>query len=95
MRRMQAASDDVSIPLVLRATESLEQIRPLSRLFVRDGNRIVPMALASLEWAQGADVRNSEIESKIPFGEWVDPYRRVNSRQPDSVSGTITSIERC
>jgi len=28
---------------------------PLSRIFVRDGNRIVPIPLASLERAQGAD----------------------------------------
>ena len=55
MRRAQAALDDSAIPLLSRVTESFEQIRPLSRLFVRDRNRIVPIPLASLERAQGAD----------------------------------------
>jgi two-component system, LytTR family, response regulator len=55
MRRAQAAFDDSEIPLLSRVTESLEQVRPLSRLFVRDSNRIVPIPLASLERAQGAD----------------------------------------
>src|SRR5215467_3185430 len=47
MRRVQAAFDDSAIPLLSRVTESLEQIRPLSRLFVRDSNRIVPIPLAN------------------------------------------------
>ena len=51
----QGALDDAAIPLLSRVTESLDQIRPLSRLFVRDSNRIVPIPLASLERAQGAD----------------------------------------
>src|SRR5215467_1463224 len=55
MRRAQTAIDDSTIPVLSRATESLQQIPPLSRLFVRDGNRIVPIPLASLERAQGAD----------------------------------------
>src|SRR5260370_17169276 len=55
MRRAQAALIDSAIPLLSRVTESLEQIRPLSRLFVRDSNRIIPIPLASLERAQGAD----------------------------------------
>ncbi len=55
MRRAQASLDDSAIPLLSRVTESLEQTRPLSRLFVRDSNRIIPIPLASLERAQGAD----------------------------------------
>src|SRR5215467_695093 len=47
MRRVQVAFDDSAIPLLSRVTESLEQIRPLSRLFVRDSNRIVPIPLAN------------------------------------------------
>ena len=35
--------------------ESLDQVRALSRIFVRDGNRIVPIPLGSLERIQGAD----------------------------------------
>jgi two-component system LytT family response regulator len=42
-----------------RAHEALngaaEPARPLSRIFVRDGNRILPIPLASLERVQGAD----------------------------------------
>jgi two-component system LytT family response regulator len=55
LRRAQAALDETATPLLNRATESLEPVRPLSRLFVRDGNRIIPISLASLERAQGAD----------------------------------------
>src|SRR5438445_118221 len=54
VRRAQAASNGPSAPLLSRAKESLAPV-PLSRIFVRDGNRIVPIPLASLERAQGAD----------------------------------------
>lgn len=53
--RAQAAINGASAPLLSRARESLGQTRALSRIFVRDGNRIVPIPLASLERAQGAD----------------------------------------
>jgi two-component system, LytTR family, response regulator len=55
LRRTQAAMDGLAAPLLSRARESLEQARPLSRIFVRDGVRILPISLASLERAQGAD----------------------------------------
>jgi two-component system LytT family response regulator len=55
MRRAQAVLDDTAAPVLARVTESMEQVRPLSRLFVRDGNRIIPIPLAALERAQGAD----------------------------------------
>lgn len=55
VRRAQAALNGASAPLLSRARESLEPTRALSRIFVRDGNRIVPIPLASLERAQGAD----------------------------------------
>jgi two-component system, LytTR family, response regulator len=55
MHRAQAVLSDSAAPLFLRARESLEQTRTLSRVFVRDGNRIVPIPLASLERMQGAD----------------------------------------
>jgi len=55
VRRAQAALSGSAAPLLSRARESLEQMRPLSRIFVRDANRIVPIPLASLERAQGAD----------------------------------------
>jgi two-component system LytT family response regulator len=55
VRQAQIALDGSAAPLLSRARESLEQIYPLSRIFVRDRNRIVPIPLASLERAQGAD----------------------------------------
>jgi two-component system LytT family response regulator len=55
VRRAQAALNGSAVPLLSRTRESLEQIRPLSRIFVHDNNRIVPIPLASLERAQGAD----------------------------------------
>lgn len=53
MHRAQAALEGVS-PLS-RARESLKPARSLSRIFVRDGNRVVPIPLASIERAQGAN----------------------------------------
>ncbi len=53
--RAQAALDWSAAPLLYRTRESLEQIFPLSRIFVRDGGRILPIPLANLERAQGAD----------------------------------------
>jgi two-component system LytT family response regulator len=54
LRRIEAMGNDSSISVMERAQESLS--RPnLSRVFVRDGNRIVPIALTSLERIQGAD----------------------------------------
>jgi two-component system LytT family response regulator len=55
VRRAQAALNGSAAPLLSRARESLEQERSLSRIFVRDGNRIVPIPLSSLERVQGAD----------------------------------------
>jgi two-component system, LytTR family, response regulator len=54
VHRAQAALNG-SAPLLSRARESLDQVRALSRIFVRDGNRIVPIPLGSLERIQGAD----------------------------------------
>lgn len=55
LQRAQAGQREASAPLLSRATESLGQKGGLSRIFVRDGNRIVPIPLASLERVQGAD----------------------------------------
>jgi len=55
LRRVQASLNASAVPLVSRARESLQRAQGLSRIFVRDGNRIVPIPLASLERAQGAD----------------------------------------
>jgi two-component system, LytTR family, response regulator len=55
VQRAQAALNSSAAPLLSRARESLDQTRALSRIFVRDGSRIVPIPLASLERVQGAD----------------------------------------
>ncbi|MGH9746574.1 MAG: LytR/AlgR family response regulator transcription factor [Candidatus Acidiferrales bacterium] len=55
VRRAQQALNDSDVPLLPRARESLQHTRALSRIFVRDGNRILPIPLASLERVQGAD----------------------------------------
>ena len=55
LQRAQAAFDGAGISLLSRAKETLKPAKVLSRLFVRDGNRIVPIALASIERVQGAD----------------------------------------
>ena len=55
VHRAQAALNGSAAPLLPRAKESLEPAQALSRIFVRDGNRIVPIPLASLERVQGAD----------------------------------------
>lgn len=56
LRRAQAALQGGGVAALPRARESFQR-RPqtLSRIFVRDGNRIVPVPLASLERVQGAD----------------------------------------
>jgi len=53
--RAQAALDAPSAPLLPRVRESLQPTGSLSRIFVRDGNRVVPIPLATLERIQGAD----------------------------------------
>jgi len=55
LHRAQAALNGAESPLLSRARESLERTRALSRIFVRDGNRIVPIPVASMERVQGAD----------------------------------------
>ena len=55
LHRAQAALNGSAPTLLSRAKESFDPARAVSRIFVRDGNRIVPIRLASLERAQGAD----------------------------------------
>jgi two-component system LytT family response regulator len=55
VHRAQAALNGTAAPLLPRVRESLQRTRALSRIFVRDGNRILPIPLASLERVQGAD----------------------------------------
>ncbi len=55
LRRAQAALNGSAAPVLSRARESLEHTRALCRIFVRDGNRILPISLTSIERVQGAD----------------------------------------
>lgn len=89
LRRAQATLNG-STPLLSRARESLPPARSLSRIFVRDGNRIVPIPLSSLERAQGADdyvtiyasskqhlvsVRLSDLEAQLPGTHFLRIHR--------------------
>ena len=55
LHRIQESVDTSAASLSSRAQESLNPDHKLSRIFVRDGHRIVPIPLAQLERAQGAD----------------------------------------
>ena len=55
VRRLEAPPKEPTVSLLARARQALEPPHGLTRIFVRDGNRIIPIALASLERAQGAD----------------------------------------
>jgi len=55
LQRAQAALNGSAATLLSRARESLDPVRAVSRIFVRDSYRIVPIPLASLERVQGAD----------------------------------------
>jgi two-component system LytT family response regulator len=55
IERAEVSADQDVVPLVSRAREALQPARILSKIFVRDGSRIVPIALATIERIQGAD----------------------------------------
>lgn len=55
MKRAQATLSGPAAPLLSRANETLQPAKARSRIFVRDGGRIIPIALASIERIQGAD----------------------------------------
>jgi two-component system LytT family response regulator len=55
LQRAQAALDGSQATVLSRAKESLQPARTLSRIFVRDGNRILPIPLAAIERVQGSD----------------------------------------
>jgi two-component system LytT family response regulator len=90
VRRAQAMLNESAAPLFSRARESLEQTRTLSRIFVRDGNRIVPISLVSLERVQGTDdyvtvitpakeylvgLRLSDLEGHLPATHFLRIHR--------------------
>lgn len=55
VKRAQVALTSPAAPLLSRARESLRHTDKLSRIFVRDGSRIVPTSLVDIERVQGAD----------------------------------------
>jgi two-component system LytT family response regulator len=92
--RARSTSDGAgspSAPLLHRAQEALQPAhRVLSRIFVRDGPRIVPVALAEIERIQGADdyativtrtksylvsVRLSDLERHLELGGFLRIHR--------------------
>ena len=91
MQRVQSAA--ISAPqdsLVSRAKESLEKTAALSRIFVRDGTKIIPIPLHSLERVQGADeyvtlcttskeylinLRLSDLEQRLPSTTFLRIHR--------------------
>jgi two-component system, LytTR family, response regulator len=88
IHRARAALSPVSV--LSRAREATSNPRALSRIFVRDGNRIVPIPLASIERIQGADdyativtptkeflvsIRLSDFESRLAEGQFLRVHR--------------------
>jgi len=90
LQRIESTDWISSVPFASRAQEALDRRPYLSRIFVRDGNRIVPIALAELERAQGADdyvtvhtlnreylvsVRLSELETQLSAVNFLRVHR--------------------
>jgi len=55
LRRARTALEGPDPPLLARARQSLGPTRALSRIFVRDGSRILPIPLTNIERVQGTD----------------------------------------
>ena len=56
IERVKSASSEPAARVLARAQETLQPAaKALSRVFVRDGTRIIPIPLASIERVQGAD----------------------------------------
>jgi two-component system LytT family response regulator len=90
LQRTQVTGADTTTGLAARAREALDPARTLSRIFVRDGPRIVPIPLSELERAEGADdyitlytaakrylvsVRLSELEAQLPTTQFLRIHR--------------------
>jgi len=88
--RCRTAAAEGTVPLVSRAREALQPARTLSKIFVRDGTRIVPIPLASIERVQGADdyativasakaylvsLRLSELEAHLAHANFMRVHR--------------------
>jgi two-component system, LytTR family, response regulator len=55
LERVKAAAGEPAATILQRATQALQPAATLSKVFVRDGNRIVPVPLGAIERVQGAD----------------------------------------
>jgi two-component system, LytTR family, response regulator len=103
--RSKALSNASAAPLLSRAREALQPARTLSKVFVRDGNRIVPIAVASIERVQGADdyativtptkeylvhLRLSDLEAHLTRASFL----RIHRSHLINLE-YVTSIERC
>ena len=90
IERVKSASSDPAAPVLSRAQEALQPTRALSRVFVRDGTRIIPIPLASIERVQGADdyativtstkeflvsIRLSDLESRLARANFLRIHR--------------------
>jgi len=91
MQRVESAATSAGHDsLVSRAKESLEKTAALSRIFVRDGTKIIPIPLHSLERVQGADdyvtlcttakeylvnLRLSDLEQRLPSTTFLRIHR--------------------
>lgn len=90
IRRAQGELNGSAAPLLSRAKESLQRTSSLSRIFVRDGNRIIPIPLESLERVQGTDdyvticsagknylvsLRLSDLESRLEAANFLRIHR--------------------
>jgi two-component system LytT family response regulator len=103
--RAEAALNTSATPLLARARESLQSAAPLSRIFVRDGTRILPIDLASIERIRGADdyatiitrtkeylvsIRLSDLESRLSSAHFL----RIHRSHLINLA-YVTSIESC
>jgi two-component system LytT family response regulator len=102
VRNIDASGRD---PVVERARHALQPSRRLSKIFVRDGNRILPLSISTIERVQGADdyvtvvtptkeylvsVRLSDLETHLGAGAFL----RIHRSHLINLD-FVASIERC
>jgi two-component system, LytTR family, response regulator len=90
MQRVRTPAGSSPVPFISRAKESLEKSAAPSRIFVRDGSKIVPILLAALERVEGADdyvtlcttqknylvsLRLSNLEERLPKENFLRVHR--------------------
>jgi two-component system LytT family response regulator len=105
IERVKSASSDPAARLLSRAQEALQPTKALSRVFVRDGTRIIPIPLADIERVQGADdyttivtsskeflvsIRLSDLESRLACANFL----RIHRSHLINLE-FVTSIEPC